>query len=1231
MSDASTSPADRTREETTESAYGPVVEVEASALVPLDSLAPRYEESQHGTYLKRLEEAVQDPRNCNIALTGRYGTGKSSVFDKFWNNHKRTTLRLAISTLGPSSEGTTLTNRIQKELVKQLLYSASRRTQRNSRFKRIVPLSKTRALGESLGAAAVLGILLALLGWVPSLAPLGIGDLQLPQPVAWMTLAGLVVLVAVVVRLWTYNRFVVTDVSAGWASVTLSKLSSTYFDEYLDEIVHYFDEESVDTVIFEDLDRFNDPQIFEALRELNTILNSTPKRVAKGKPLRFMYAVRDSLFERLGADTQEEVGDAAAAETVRANRTKFFDIVIPLVPFITHLNARELLVEVLEQAGIRGIDRRLLDLVAQHATDMRLLRNMRNEYLVFAERLLEPEKRAPGVTPTNLFALVAYKNFHLEDFEQISRRSSDLDRLYAHQRNLVRKSVAEREQRKRELLAGRGRARSMAPVAERFGEQLGRYAEATKRTSSQSSHHLRYQAGSTEITPDQLDTYRFWVAVAQAEQVTVIASPAPDRGGQAILTLDRDDLAVLFPDALEAGRWDDIDEGKVREELDQLDRDIAFLRGADFHDLARDSRFTITIDDTHWTFAQLVQSTMQSDLAHDLVKRGYIDRNFTLYAAHFYGHFTGADVATFIVQSVEPNTMDIDYRFTSPGAVESLLAETSDDFTRTRSAYNIGVLDHLLRKPDERATEIIDQMITNFDENAQEFLNAYLNSGDQRLTLAARLSSRGWSRIFSYLISNENVPADIHPSLVDAALRASDPDSGYELGAQLANFIVEYYRDMSAFTEPQQEQVAAAVIALLERAGASIPDLEGVNKSLRARLVERNLYELTAPNLRAAVERAGEVSLDELRENEAVYRYCLAHPGKYLTAIEQDGETPYTVCSPETLRAVLAEVVGDWDGDQIDRLLSNAAHESALPSLGEVPSSTWPTLARARLFRSSLTNLEAYRTEVGGIDEHLAKLLLDAGAIDTEQAEVAEQLDKVDTAVALLNARKSIPSHASRVDLVRSLDLERPVPVERVQRGEGDLLALLLEHRLVEDDANAFKHFHPAGWTAIEPALRVSRQVEEFFAPELVEGMVAELFNSPELCQRFGHQVVEALDEFVPDDEAPALTAAARFALSRGIPMSLDQVRRVAAAGEETSDLTLRLLHIASPSPTAQEIVDTLTELGSPYSYLTTRAKTKFEVPKDDAHEPVFRTLKEAGVCTFKKKRMEPRFTVQLT
>src|SRR5690606_37628385 len=77
-------------------------------------------------------------------------------------------------------------------------------------------------------------------------------------------------------------------------------------------------------------------------------------------------------------------------DVARTNRTKFFDLVIPVVPFITHQNARELIARVM-----RGIEHKvsngLFDLAARHLTDMRLIKNVRNEFVIFREKVLKSD------------------------------------------------------------------------------------------------------------------------------------------------------------------------------------------------------------------------------------------------------------------------------------------------------------------------------------------------------------------------------------------------------------------------------------------------------------------------------------------------------------------------------------------------------------------------------------------------------------------------------------------------------------------------------------------------------------------------------------------------------------------------------------------------------------------------------------------------------------------------
>lgn len=1288
-----------------------------AAATPLEPLTPNYVESQHGTYLRRLEEAVKDPSNVNIALTGRYGAGKSSVLDQFQANHRRTTQRLAISTLAPGEEGETTTNRIQKEIVKQLLYGASQKVGKNSRFSKIAVLTKPRAFVQSAVTVGCVAALLYLLGWLPTIKWTGADEAVAVRVAAWTGAAVLATLVVSAVRMATYGRFL-SDVSAGGAALTLAEKPESFFDLYLDEIVHYFSRESKDIVIFEDLDRFEDPGIFEALRELNILLNETPERRAKRSgnrfgravrwllallpgdvpaqlagrlpssgatrllglsvPLRFVYAVKDSVFEKLDSATAATVAarnaseravrgsagtvvghrvDAAAAETLRANRTKFFDIVIPLVPFISHRNARDLLLGLLEQRGITGVERRLVNAVAQHCTDMRLLRNMCNEYLVFAERLLERDETAPGMDRSHLFALIAYKNFHPEDFENITRRDSALDRLYELHLRLVRENIAGREERKRALLAAPARARTRAALVERLDARLTRYATAELRatTNAYGWTHLQYKVGSKVYLAGDLTGYPFWSAVAQNRSLTILAASHP-AGGQtrALTTVDSEALAFLLPECLDAPRWAEYDENAAQTELADLERDIEQLRRADFSDLVTMPQCTlpprvtspgVPTEDGARTFAELLTATLRSQLGRELVRRGYIDRNFSLYAAQFYGHFTGTDVATYMVQHVQTNTMAVDYDLSRAGAVANLLAEADEageELAATVAAYNIDIVNHLLTTQDPRAGIVVDHLIGGgLDQDGRTFLAAYFTSESaERRALAEHLARHRWPEVFAYLVGDEGVPGTVRPALVSAAMSGFDPRGTYDLGADVRDFITTHYSSMPAMTEPYPQDDPEAVgegmpdrvATLLDGAGVVIPELEVLEDRLRDLVVKGHRYELTADNLRVALGSSGDVSLDRVRGDETVYAYCVDQLRTYLAAIGEDPATRHALSTPETLLTVLRDVAegGDEDGDdgqQVDPvtgvladLLAAASPDARLTSLRAAPRSTWSALAAADLFRASLVNVEDYRTEVGSIDADLSSLLDRAGTIHVRQADDTTdregvEYDRQRAAVAILNASEHL-APARRVALAASLKAPTPLPVVGIAPEPSALFAHLLEGNLVADDETTFAHFQAAGWDAIGPAIAVSHHIDAFLKPDLVEGMVADVLADPATAAKVGRQVLDNAAEYVPDDDWPALKAIAGYADTHRVPLTPDMVVRIAREGhplgEVNQPVLLRLLCATEPAATADHIVDVFTRLGHPYADIA-RPGARFKVPYDGSHDELLRVLKGAG------------------
>lgn len=1137
----------------------------------------------------------------------------------------------------------------------------------------------------------------------------------------------------------TFGRFL-SDVSAGGAGLTLADKPDTFFDKYLDEIVHYFSREAMDIVIFEDLDRFEDPHIFEALRELNILLNETPERRAKrrgtrlgrllgwllsclprdvpaalteklpyrwaarvlglGTPLRFVYAVKDSVFEKIDAVTANGAGtgldvpsgrvppsapdklpvgagegarrpggpfDAAAAETLRANRTKFFDIVIPLVPFISHRTARDLLLDLLAQRGITGIERRLVNTVAQHSTDMRLLRNMCNEYLVFAERLLESGRTAPGMEESRLFALIAYKNFHLEDFENITRRDSDLDRLYDFHLRLVRGSIGVAEARKRALLAGRERVRTRAQDAERLGERLRRYAGAELRAVAQRYggwYHAQYKVGSKVFGGDHLADYRFWAAVARTQSITVLGAQAPT-GGQTteLASFDRKDVGIFFPEGLDAHRWGEYDAKATQAELAKLEDDMERLRRADFKDLVAMPEFKLQTsteppgDDAPQTFEELVTATLKSILARDLVRRGHIDRNFSLYAAQFYGHFTGVDVANFMVQHVQTNTMAVDYDLSRGGAVANLLTEadeSGEELLRSVAAYNIDILNHLLLTDSPRSDDVIDHLIASGpDDDARSFLAAYFTTENAlRSDLAARLARHRWHEVFTYLVHDDSVPADIRPALVSAALCTFEADAGYSLGDNVRDFITTHYRTMKACTGPYPSQDSEAdsdargvnerVAAALIEAGVIIPELSALDDHLRSLVVNADGYELTADNLRSALGISGDVSLDNIQRNQTVYDRCLTDLPAYLAAVNNDPATSHAVRTSASLIKVLIDLTSTPDEDQraatdpddLVDLLAAASPDAELRRLRDAPVATWTALADAGLFRSSLANIEDYRTTIRSIDARLATLLESSGTIHVDSPEDTTSNDGIEwdrevAAIAILNAPSL--TTPSRVALAASVGAPLPLPVDDITPESSDLFAVLLDKAIIADDDTSFAHFRAGGWTAIRPAIAASADIGDFIKPALVDGMVGDLLADPACSTKVGERVVFDLEAYVPTDDWAALKAAAAYADSHHIPLSPGTVLRIARVGDENNDrqvlLTLRLLAGAAPTASADQIIDTFGLLGEPYDR-TTRTGEKFSVAQDATHDQLLRVLSADRRISRRSGRGKRHYTV---
>jgi hypothetical protein len=1133
----------------------------------LESLTPLYIEAEHAGYVAAIIKALKNPKIRNIALSGNYGVGKSSILQKVSElleaepGRKRDrVVELSLSTLAPIErstidesiplQATTPTNRIQQEIVKQLLYREEPNKSPGSRFRRIERFNWRRELGVALLGGFVAALIFMILGWgatiVKTLTPLF--DLGL------YVYPGLIVLVAGAVfaaRALLHGRVHIKQFSAGPASVTLDEKSVSYFDEYLDEIVYFFETSKRDIVIFEDIDRFNDSHIFETLRSLNTLLNASPQIE---KPIRFIYAIKDSIFDRIGLETEgrksdrtiSKIKDPAEAESVRANRTKFFDLVIPVVPFITHQSARNLTAQIL-----RGIEHEisdeLIDLAGRYVPDMRLLKNVRNEFVVFRDRIFSGDGEKLKLDQTHLFAMMLYKSTHLSDFEVIRLGRSALDKLYSASRELVTANIRRVEREARATSGELAMAGSSTARCARLGERLIEHLDLMVRAMSLQPANQQYLLDRVVKTPDEVKSVAFWQEIATGTATVGWRNP---NYGQAF-SLTRADLSKLVGDPLDADAWKSADLKALRTVQAEQAEQLKFLRSADMGELMKRPEFLVDYKGTAQSLELVAEKLLTRGLAFQLIRAGHIDRNFTQYTSTFHGDRVSPAATNFINLHVERDLMDEHFELTGDD-VESIIRERGREALREPALFNVAILDHLLRT-DESAAALMVQSLARFNEDANRFLQSYLSSGEEQPLLLKALVKRA-PKVLNYLISDVELDDTKRLDLVSHALASLVPGVSYSVDDDTSEYLKAHYLELpilqsDSLSSPQAKRIAT----VFADAGIRVPQLGPLAATAREAFMNESLYEMNLLNLKTAAGENASLALDALSaENEKVYVKALGELAAYLDAIDgvaatNDGEDGFA--------QVLTDVF-DSEPDLVDRVISGASPSTQIGDLASVPEDIWPPLARSHRFPTSFANVAAYIAQVGSLDSDLASALAASESITVGDSD--EQADRITLAHTILASRDVLAS-ALRAGLVSELELDDHLPVGGITPEQGALFAHLIEEDLIADDEATFAHLVATDWATREGILAASGESKDLITPAFVGADLAPLLRSSRVAADVKEAVVSRADEFVATADRPGTAALAAFAVSSGAPIDLAVLEVMATNGAAANDVVALL------------------------------------------------------------------------
>lgn len=694
------------------------------------SLAPKGDLGD-SEYSEALKFALRDSSIHNIAVAGKYGSGKSSIISSFLAKHGKTIkideqpLKSITIALAGNKKAKGDDSLIEYEILEQLFFSADESELPDSQFSRI----KVHT-GGTIARYVTWLIFFVLFTYLFAFGEQYLKALDWLD--AWiyvkLGLGGLILLLLGLVFAKFVPRLVslsLRKISVGYADMKLdSDVEKSVLNQHIDEIIYYFTKTGTNLVVFEDLDRFDNAGIFVKLREINQILNNSntlKRRIV------FVYALRDDLFD--GHD-----------------RTKYFDFIIPVIPYAnshtgSEIFSRELVAEKID-------DDTLFDLISYHANDTRLVYNIINEYKVYSSL----KRKEANFVAKKLLAIVAYKNIFPHDFDELLNHKGSLHKALHSKDDLIKQKKEEIQARIDDYEARIKRANEIGPISLRA-------------LRLQYIHQIRETIGNANFVYFGTNKGNYSIESLLSDenfplvQKSALTTYHYHRNGS--YSLDEDSLQYKFADIEKA-----IDPNQTYAEKERAikdkgavnklilmrqaeERELELLEHKSLQELLSTGAKVSSNDDEH---KDINKDPIEGYIA-TMLSDGYIDEAYEEYLSVFQeGRWTRNDYGQYM-KIINGDEVDTKYGYQNTAFV---LGRLEDRYFKTDRVYNYSLMDELFETQlyPQREKDILQ----TFDEDTHAYWVAYLTRAgysEKAFVEICRLWPDIWQDISGYTNDEE--------------------------------------------------------------------------------------------------------------------------------------------------------------------------------------------------------------------------------------------------------------------------------------------------------------------------------------------------------------------------------------------------------------------------------------------------------------------------------------------
>lgn len=791
-------------------------------LTPTDSL-------DLNVYEEAIDYVFNNPDVRNVAISGAYSAGKSSVLASYKKKHSNLHfLHISLAHFQssdqedePEVKESILEGKILNQLIHQI--PSDKIPQTNFRVKRKISLASViKSTLESISLLTAIIYFLFFDSWRSYVSALPTNWLKSilelsAHPYALMV-DGIIIITLVSFIIYSLikiqkNRNVFRKLNLQGNEIEIFEESDeSYFDKYLNEVLYLFENVDADVIVFEDMDRFNANKIFERLREVNTLVNiQLQKENKKDKRiLRFFYLLRDDIF-------------------VSKDRTKFFDYIIPIVPVVDSSNSYDQFISHFKKGGFfEKFDESFLQGLSLYIDDMRLLKNIYNEFVIYFNRLNITE-----LDCNKMLAIIAYKNLFPRDFADLQLNQGFVCTLFNNKEQFIAEEVKR--------------------LSEKITE-IGHKIELAKNEHLKTIKEL--DAAFEDKKPIDCWNRKQDLSAADAKDYAERKQAIETRLNNAIPDLESKKLS--------------------------LEQELILIQNKPLCDIiTRDNInkiFSITSTNEIGCITDFneIKGSEYFDLLKYLIRNGYIDETYADYMTYFYENSLSRVDKIFLRSITDRKAKEYTYHLKNPALIVSRLRLVDFD---QEEILNFDLLTYLLQTTSH--IKYLERLIDQLRETKNfKFIGEYFDIAPEIQPYIKYLNI-WWPEVFNTLLKeNEFSERQIRDYSI-YSIYSSDDDTIKIINQD--NCLCSYIsntRDYLAIYHPNIDKLIHG-FKLLGICFIGF-DYETLNKDLFYAVYAESLYKITAENLRLILmEILGEKNEEDIVHKN--YTLLLSHPDSAIT------------------------------------------------------------------------------------------------------------------------------------------------------------------------------------------------------------------------------------------------------------------------------------------------------------------------------------------------------------